>query len=56
MSDSLCTVMAKLEWTPSYFIYIFKKSFFTLLPIKIDKHKPMNKNFTYYTYTKLPSI
>ena len=29
----LSTVMAKLEWTPSYFTI----SFFTLLPIKIDK-------------------
>ena len=51
------TVMVKLECTLHILLYIINKSFFTLLPIRIDKHKPINgKYYTYYTYTKLPSI
>ena len=36
------TVMAKLEWNLHILLYIINKSFFTLLPIKVDKHRPMN--------------
>ena len=34
--------MAKLEWTPSYLLYIIIKSFLTLLHIKIDKLKSID--------------
>ena len=35
--STIYTVIAKLEWTPSYFT--MNKSFFTLLSTKIDKQK-----------------